>query len=211
LVLLLLRKYLKRLIMNLSKLDSVIPKGVVDQIPQVMDKFGINTPNRLAHFLAQCAHESGGFKFMSENLNYSAKGLMGVFKKYFPTEAIAKQFERKPDAIADKVYGGRMGNTAPNHGSMYKGRGFIQLTGRTNYAAFDKIVDDDILANPNLVATKYPLLSAAWFWNSRNLNALADKGATDAVVTEITKKVNGGTHGLADRISKFKLFHKTLA
>lgn len=197
--------------MNLSKLDTVIPKGVVDQIPQVMEKFNINTQNRLAHFLAQCAHESGGFKFTQENLNYSAKGLMGVFKKYFPTEAVAKQYERKPDAIADKVYGGRMGNTAPNHGSMYKGRGFIQLTGLTNYAAFNKIVDDDVLANPNLVATKYPLLSAAWFWNSRNLNALADKGATDAVVTEITKRVNGGTHGLEDRISKFKLFHKTLA
>jgi putative chitinase len=197
--------------MNLSKLDTKIPKSVIDQIPQVMDKFGINTQNRLAHFLAQCAHESGNFKFTSENLNYSAKGLTGVFKKYFPTEAVAKQYERKPDAIADKVYGGRMGNTGPHDGSLYKGRGFIQLTGKTNYAAFDKVVDDDIMANPNLVATKYPLLSAAWFWNSRNLNALADKGATDTVVTEITKKVNGGTHGLADRISKFKLFHSSLA
>jgi putative chitinase len=199
--------------MNLSKLDTKIPKGVIDQIPQVMEKFKIDTPVRLAHFLAQCAHESGNFKFMTENLNYSAKGLMGVFKKYFPTEAVAKQYERKPEKIANRVYASRMGNgdEASGEGAKFKGRGYIQLTGKQNYSAFDKVVDEDILAQPELIATKYPLLSAAWFWDSRKLNALADGGATNQVVTSITKKVNGGTHGLEDRISKFKLFYSLLA
>lgn len=196
--------------MNLSKLNTIIPTGVADQIPQVVEKFAINNPLRLAHFLAQCAHESGSFKLTKENLNYSAEGLLKTFPKYFKDLATAKQFERKPDAIADKVYGGRMGNTAPNHGSMYKGRGYIQLTGLQNYSAFNKVVEEDILANPELVATKYPMLSAAWFWDSRKLNDIADTGSTDEVVTKITKVVNGGTHGLADRISKFKAFYSQL-
>jgi putative chitinase len=194
--------------MNLEKLKTKIPETVLSQIPDVIEKFKIDTPLRLAHFLAQCAHESGNFKVTTENLNYSKEGLMKVFKKYFPNEILAKQYERKPNAIANRVYGGRMGNGDENsaEGSKFKGRGFIQLTGKENYTAFDKVVDDDIIADPDLVATKYPLLSAAWFWNSRNLNALADAGSTDDDVTKITKKVNGGTHGLADRISKFKLF-----
>jgi putative chitinase len=194
--------------MNLEKLKTKIPDTVLSQIPEVVEKFKINTPSRLAHFLAQCAHESGNFKVTTENLNYSKEGLMKVFGKYFPNEVLAKQYERKPNAIANRVYANRMSNGDENSadGSKFKGRGFIQLTGKENYTAFDKIVDDDILANPDLVATKYPLLSAAWFWNSRNLNAIADGGNTDEVVTKITKKVNGGTHGLPDRISKFKLF-----
>jgi putative chitinase len=198
--------------MNLSKVSTKIPASVIEQIPDVVSKFKIDTPLRLSHFLAQCAHESGNFKLTTENLNYSKEGLMKVFKKYFPNEVLAKQYERKPNAIANRVYANRMGNgdENSNQGATYKGRGYIQLTGKDNYSAFDKTVDEDILSTPNLVATKYPLLSAAWFWNSRNLNALADKGATDADVTSITKKVNGGTHGLADRISKFKLFYNEL-
>ena len=195
--------------MNLEKLN--LPKEVADQIPSVMEKFAINTPLRLAHFLSQCAHESGNFKFVRENLNYSAESLAKVFPKYFKDVAAAKEFERKPDIIADKVYGGRMGNTEPHDGSKYKGRGYIQLTGKQNYSAFDKVVDEDILANPELVATKYPMLSAAWFWNSRSLNTLADKGDSDATVTEITKKINGGTHGLSDRLAKFKAYYTQLA
>ena len=195
--------------MNLEKLN--LPKEVADQIPSVMEKFAINTPLRLCHFLSQCAHESGNFKFTKENLNYSAESLVKVFSKYFKDLATAKEFERKPDAIANKVYGGRMGNTEPNDGSLYKGRGYIQLTGKQNYSAFDKVVDEDILANPELVATKYPMLSAAWFWNSRSLNTLADKGDSDATVTEITKKINGGTHGLSDRLAKFKAYYTQLA
>lgn len=198
--------------MNLERLKTKIPEAVMSQIPDVVEKFKIDTPLRLAHFLAQCAHESGNFKITTENLNYSKEGLMKVFARYFPNETIAKQYEKKPNAIANKVYGGRMGNGDENsgEGSKFKGRGFIQLTGKENYTAFDKFVDDDILASPDLVATKYPLLSAAWFWNSRNLNAIADTGSTDEVVTKVTKKVNGGTHGLNDRLSKFKLFHGEL-
>jgi putative chitinase len=104
-----------------------------------------------------------------------------------------------------------MGNNNIGDGWKYKGRGYIQLTGKNGYAAFDKVVPEDILANPDLVSIKYPLLSAAWFWDSKNLNTLADNGKSDAVVTQITKKVNGGTHGLPDRIAKFKLFNSLIA
>lgn len=199
--------------MNLEKLKGHIPDEVIAQIPGVQEKFAINTPLRLAHFLAQTGHESGGFKFKSENLNYSAEILRKVFPKYFPDIVVAKQYERKPEAIASRVYGGRMGNgpEATKEGFKFKGRGYIQLTGKDNYKAFDATVDDDILANPDLVATKYPLLSAAWFWNSRKLNSVADQGAIDEVVTKITKLINGGTIGLADRIKHFKEYHNLLA
>jgi putative chitinase len=192
--------------MDVSKLKGHVSDAVLSQIPEVMEKFQINTPLRLCHFLAQCGHESNNFKATQENLNYSAKGLLGIFKKYFPTEAKALEYERKPEKIANLVYGGRMGNgaEASGDGFKYRGRGFIQLTGKDNYSAFNKSVTEDVVANPDLVATKYPLLSAAWYWNSRNLNASADKGDTEAVVTEITKKVNGGTIGLADRLKHFK-------
>jgi len=198
--------------MDISKLKGHVPDAVIAQIPEVMDKFQINTPLRLCHFLAQCGHESGNFKAVNENLNYGAKGLLGLFKKYFPTEAKAKEYERKPEKIANLIYGGRMGNgpEASGEGYKYRGRGYIQLTGKDNYSAFDKVVAENILETPDLVATKYPLLSAAWFWNSRKLNELADKGATDAEVTSITKKVNGGTIGLEDRIKHFKEFYSLL-
>ena len=192
--------------MDLKKLETRLPKGVMDQIPSVIDVFKINTPLRLAHFLAQCAHESNNFKATVENLNYSAKSLRVVFGKYFPDDATAKAYERKPEKIANIVYANRMGNDDKGDGWKYKGRGYIQLTGKNNYAAFDRMVPEDILANPDLVATKYPLLSAAWFWNSKNLNTLADNGKSDAVVTQMTKKINGGAIGLDDRLAKFKLF-----
>ena len=196
--------------MDISKLKGHVPDAVIAQIPEVMDKFQINTPLRLCHFLAQCGHESGNFKAVNENLNYGAKGLRGIFPKYFPTDALAAEYERKPEKIANKIYGGRMGNgpEASGEGYKFRGRGYIQLTGKYNYGAFDKVVPENILETPDLVATKYPLLSAAWFWNSRKLNEIADKGATDAEVTAITKKVNGGTIGLADRIKHFKEFYE---
>lgn len=199
--------------MDINKLKGHVPDAVLAQIPAVMEKFQINTPLRLCHFLAQCGHESGHFKVVNENLNYGAKGLLSIFKKYFPTEAKALEYERKPQQIANLVYGGRMGNgpEASGDGYKYRGRGYIQLTGKDNYAAFDKVVEDNILDNPDLVATKYPLLSAAWYWNSRSLNTNADKGATEAVVTEVTKKVNGGTIGLADRLKHFNELYKLFA
>ena len=199
--------------MNLNKLKGHIPDAVINQLPDTIAKFDLNTPLRLSHFLAQCGHESGGFRLVKENLNYSAKGLMGIFKKYFPNEAIANQYARNPQKIANKVYGGRMGNgaEASGEGWKYHGRGYIQLTGKDNYTAFTKAIGEDCVANPDLVGTKYPLASAAWFFTKNNLHKLADGGATDAVVTQITKRVNGGTIGLADRIKHFKEYHALLS
>jgi len=198
--------------MDLSKLKGHVPDSVINQIPGIQEKFAVNTPLRLAHFLAQCGHESGGFRITQENLNYSAKGLQGIFKKYFPSEALALDYAKKPQKIANRVYGGRMGNgnEASGDGYKFRGRGFIQLTGRDNYKAFDDAVEDSILENPDLVATKYPLASAAWFWNKNKLNQLADKGAAIEVVTMITKRVNGGTIGLPDRIKHFNEYYSLL-
>jgi putative chitinase len=197
--------------MNLSKLKGHVPDSVIDQIPGIQEKFEINTPLRLAHFLAQAGHESGGFKITTENLNYSAAGLQSIFKKYFTPES-AKEYQRKPEKIANIVYANRMGNSTQASGEGYKfrGRGYIQLTGKDNYTAFDKTVEDDILANPDLVATKYPLLSAAWFFHKNGLHKIADEGATDLVVTKVTKRVNGGTIGLADRIKHFNEYNNLL-
>ena len=199
--------------MNLDRLKGHVPDTVIAQIPGVMESFGVNTPLRLAHFLAQCGHESGGFRLTQENLNYSAKGLMGIFKKYFPTQALADAYARKPEKIANRVYGGRMGNglEATGEGFKFRGRGYIQLTGKQNYTAFDLAVEDDILANPDLVSSKHALASAAWFWKKNGLNLIADTGSSSEVVTKITKRVNGGTIGLPDRIKHFKEYHALLA
>jgi putative chitinase len=199
--------------MKLEALSKKLPANVMDEIPLIMEKFGIDNPLKLSHFLSQCAHESGNFKFLNENLNYSADGLRKIFPKYFPTIEVANKYARQPEKIANKVYGGRMGNGDEGSGDGYKfrGRGFIQLTGKDNYAAFDKFVDDDILANPDLVATKYPLTSAAFFFHKNKLWDICDKGHGDDVVLAVTKRVNGGTHGLAERQKNFDFFHSTLA
>jgi putative chitinase len=199
--------------LKLEKLRGHIPDAVIAQIPDTASKFQINTPLRLAHFLAQCGHESGGFKVTSENLNYSAKGLMGIFKKYFPTQQLAEAYQRQPQKIANKVYANRMsnGSEASGDGFKFRGRGYIQLTGKDNYTQFGKAIGEDISSNPDVVSGKYALLSAAWFWSKNGLNKLADGGSTDTVVTSITKRVNGGTIGLADRIKHFKEYYHLLS
>jgi putative chitinase len=199
--------------LKLEKLKGHIPDEVIAQIPDTASKFNINTPLRLAHFLAQCGHESAGFKLTTENLNYSAKGLVGIFKKYFPTEQLAESYQRQPQKIANRVYANRMSNGDENSGDGFKfrGRGYIQLTGSANYTAFGKAINEDIRNNPDLVSTKYPLLSAAWFWSTNNLNKIADGGSSDAVVTSVTKRVNGGTIGLSDRIKHFKEYFNLLS
>jgi putative chitinase len=199
--------------LKLNKLVGHVPQVVIDSIPEVASKFGINTPLRVAHFLAQCGHESGGFRVTQENLNYSAKGLNGIFRKYFPTEAAAAAYARQPQKIANKVYANRMANGSEASGDGYKfrGRGYIQLTGRDNYTQFGKAIGVDIPSNPDLVSSKYALASAAWFWSKNGLNKLADGGASDTAVTSITKRVNGGTIGLADRIKHFKEYYHLLA
>jgi len=199
--------------LKLDKLKGHVPQVVIDSIPEVASKFGINTPLRVAHFLAQCGHESGGFRVTQENLNYSAKGLNGIFRKYFPTEAAAAAYARNPQKIANKVYSSRMGNGSEASGDGYKfrGRGYIQLTGRDNYTAFGKSIGVDIPNNPDSVATTYALASAAWFFSKNGLHKIADEGASDVVVTKITKRVNGGTIGLPDRIKHFKEYYHLLA
>jgi putative chitinase len=198
--------------LKLQNLKGHVPDAVIAMIPDTAAKFEINTPLRLAHFLAQCGHESGGFRLTKENLNYSAKGLNGTFKKYFPTLESAQPYERKPEKIANKVYGGRMGNgpESSGDGAKFCGRGYIQLTGKDNYTAFGKSINEDMSANPDKVASSYALLSAAWFFNKNGLHKMADGGASDAVVTSITKRVNGGTIGLPDRIKHFNEFYNLL-
>jgi putative chitinase len=198
---------------KLEKLKGHIPDSVIAQIPETAKKFNITTPLRLAHFLAQCGHESGGFRAIQENLNYSAKGLAITFKKYFVNESVAGPYAKNPQKIASKVYGSRMGNGPESTGDGYKfrGRGYIQLTGRDNYTRFAKFIGEDTVSNPDLVATKYPLASAAFFFDSNKLWAICDKGSDVATVTAVTKRVNGGTIGLPDRIKHFKEYFNLLA
>jgi putative chitinase len=167
------------------------------------------TPVRAAHFFAQTAHETGGFKAFSENLNYSTKGLRGIFGKYFPSDAIASQYERKPEKIANRVYASRMGNGPESSGDgwRYRGRGALQLTGKDNYKAFaDYCKRPDVMSNPDLVATELAFESAMFFFERNKLWAICDQGVTDAAILSITKKINGGTHGLADRSEKTKKY-----
>jgi putative chitinase len=196
---------------KLDALKGHIPDAVIAQIPDTAAKFNITNPLRLAHFLAQCGHESGGFKFINENLNYSADGLKKIFGKYFPGD-LANSYARNPEKIASRVYGSRMGNGDESTGEGYKfrGRGYIQLTGKSNYTNFAKFIGEDTVANPDLVATKYPLASAAFFFDSNKLWSICDKGADEATITAVTKRVNGGTIGLPDRIKHFNEFYNLL-
>jgi len=182
---------------TIEKLKSLgLEDKWLDGINNCFDKYSINTPERQSCFLAQVMHESGGFKFLSENLNYSAAALMRTWGSRFPDNDTAEKFEHNPEKIANKVYSGRMGNIEEGDGWKYRGRGLIQLTGRENYANFGHNVGVDFLSNPDLLTTpEYATLSAGWYWNKRNLNELADKMDVEG----ITKKINGGVNGLEDR------------
>lgn len=180
----------------------------------LFNKFNINTQLRLSHFLGQLQHESG-LKPIEENLRYSAKRLTEVFGKYFPTLAVANQYAMNPQKIANRVYGGRMGNgnEASGDGYRFRGRGFIQLTGRNNYTALTKWakangINADYVANPDLLLNEADaLIAALWFWTANDLNKYADK---DDVLT-ITKRINGGTNGLADRKIQTAKYKKVFA
>jgi putative chitinase len=197
--------------LKLENLKGHIPDAVIAQIPDAAKKFNITNPLRLAHFLAQCGHESAGFKAIQENLNYSADGLKKIFPKYFPGN-LAEGYAKNPEKIASKVYGSRMGNgdETTKEGFKFRGRGYIQLTGKDNYTKFAKFIGEDTVSNPDLVATKYPLASAAFFFDSNKLWTICDKGADDATVTAVTKRVNGGTIGISDRIKHFKEYFALL-
>lgn len=193
--------------MNSEQLQKLgIDPKWLEPLNKTFEKYEINTPTRQAAFIGQCGHESANFKTLEENLNYSAKGLMATWPSRFPTIEIATQFERNPEKIANKVYGGRadLGNTEDGDGWRFHGRGLIQLTGRSNYTVCGLALDKPFAELPELVLEpENATLSAGWFWNKRGLNALAD--AEDW--TTMTKRINGGTIGLQDRINKI---HKAM-
>lgn len=168
------------------------------------------TPERAAHFFAQTGHETGDFKVYNENLNYSAQGLQGIFGKYFPGN-LEESYARNPEKIANRVYGSRMGNGDEKSGDGFKfrGRGALQLTGKDNYAAFAKYLNKpEIMTNPDLVATTYSFESAMFFFDKNKLWEICDKGINDAAILALTKRINGGTHGLADRSEKTKKYYE---
>ena len=170
----------------------------LEPLTAAFTRFEINTPERQAAFIGQCAHESANFKTLQENLNYGAKGLNATWPSRFPSEAEAQPYHRQPEKIANKVYSGRMGNLDEGDGWKYRGRGLIQLTGKDNYRLASDALGVDFIADPDLVLTKeYAALTAAWYWNKRGLNKEAD--AKD--FTGMTKKINGGVIGLADRVA----------
>ena len=187
-----------------------IPIEIFSQF-DALKAFGINSKIRLAHFLSQASHESGNFLFTTENLNYSATALVGTFPKYFTSET-ALSYARQPEKIANHVYANRMGNGDESSGDGWKfrGRGFIQLTGFNNYNAFDATVHDDVIKQPELVATKYALISGAWFFQVNKINQVSDLGASVAVVEAVTKRVNGGLNGLYERTQLFQKIYAEL-
>lgn len=187
------------------------PEGWVDAMNEVFPKYEINTPQRIAAFVAQCGHESGGWRTFSENLNYSAKALDAVFGKYFVRAGRdANEYARQPEKIANVVYANRMdnGDTDSGDGWRYRGRGPIQLTGKANYTKFSQDMDVDAVDNPDQVAEdkEVALMSAIWYWNSNNLNRYADAGD----IKTLTKRINGGYIGLEDRIHHWEEAMKAL-
>jgi putative chitinase len=198
--------------MNIDKLKGHIPDSVLAELPLLVSKFECNTEVRMAHFLGEASHESNNFKFAKENLNYSADGLIKIFGKYFDAKT-AVNYARNPEKIANKVYANRMGNGDEASGDGYKHRGFgyLQTTGKTNQYEFaDFIGDQEIKTTPELIATKYPLASAGFFFWKNKLWSICDKGVSDEVITSVCKRVNGGSIGILDRIKHTKEFYSFL-
>ena len=198
--------------MNYSKLYGSIPESVYNSLTEIANKYQINTVPRLSHFLSQCMHESANFTVVRENLNYSAEALLRVFPKYFSSIDQANHYARQPEKIASRVYANRMGNGDEEScdGWDYRGRGFIQITGLNNYADFNTHVRESVIDYPDLVAVKYPLESAAWYWQKNGLNDIADSGCNPDTVVKVSKKINLGNinskaipNGLNDRLEKF--------
>ena len=189
-------------ILTREQLKQMVKNPHIDHwyeaLEQLLDDYEINTPLRVAHFIAQCAHESGNFVFIKENLNYKAASLQKTFAKYFPTAELAAQYANKPERIANRVYASRMGNgdEASGDGYRYCGRGLIQLTGKNNYSNFADSIETPVEETSAYLETfEGAVQSACWFWETNNLNQYAD---TNDILT-MTKRINGGTIGLADR------------
>jgi putative chitinase len=197
-----------------EQLYQILPgNGCVPQwhqaLTQILPDYGIDTPERIAAFLAQCAHESGDFQAIRENLNYKAASLQKTFPKYFPTAEIAEQYAKQPEKIANKVYANRMGNGPEESGDgwRYCGRGLIQITGHDNYQQFADSIECDIDQLPDYLQTfEGAVQSACWFWETNDLNQLADAGD----IKTMTKKINGGYLGLEDRIEKYEQIKEIL-
>ena len=187
--------------MTLDQLDKLgLDHKWLDRLNETFAKYDISTPKRQACFIGQCMHESGGFKILQENLNYSATALMRTWPSRFPDLETADKYAHNPQMIASKVYLGRMGNETPEDAAVYIGRGLIQLTGKENYANCGVGIGVDLLGHPDWLATpKYAALSAGWFWNKKGLNALVDD------IETMTKRINGGTIGLDDRKAKINM------
>lgn len=194
-----------------TKLVLKLPLSVTGELDDVIKKYNINSPLRISHFLSQIAHESNNFKALRENLNYSAEGLLKIFPKYFSKDT-ASACARKPETIANIVYSNRMGNgdRASGDGYKFRGRGFLQLTGKDMYKAYGDYIEMDLITNPDFVATKYALSSAAWFFQKKGLWKICDLGGDTETIKKLTRLINGGTNGLEDRIAKFDLFNYLL-
>ena len=192
-----------------EQLDALgIEQEWVEPLNETFAKYDISTPKRQAAFIGQCMHESGGFKHLVENLNYSAKGLVSTWPSRFPNEEYAQEYARKPERIARKVYNGRMGNESAEDAAKYIGRGLIQLTGKENYANCGLGLGVDLLGNPDWLGTpKYAALSAGWYWNKRNLNSDADADNIESM----TRKINGGNIGIADRKAKIAMVFNAIS
>jgi len=176
----------------------------LDPLNVAMQRFNINTPKRMAAFIGQCAHESANFAMLTENLNYRMESLVRVWPRHFPTLDVAAQYHRKPEQIANRAYANRMGNgpEASGEGWKYRGRGLIQLTGKDNYQLAGDALSVDLVASPDAVTGRaMAAMTAAWFWNKRGLNELADKGDNET----ISKRINGGTHGMDDRLRRTEI------
>lgn len=194
--------------LNTNKLIGHIPDKVLSKIPIIKE---ITNDLRLAHFISQCHHESGGFNRTIESLNYSAQGLLNTFPKYFTHEEAIK-YAHDQQAIGNIVYANRMGNgdTKSGDGYKYRGHGYIQLTGSSNVALFSKYIGVDCIANPDLIATTYPLESAAWFFTYRDIWKICDKGAEIQNISEVTRAINGSKNGMPSRVMLFEKFNKLL-
>lgn len=202
-----------KLPLNLHKLKRVVPNHVIQNINSLLKTVdsNLNSELRLAHFLSQCAHESSVFTRIVENLNYSESGLLKVFPKYFTAEE-AKAFAMNPEAIANRVYAKRMGNgnEASGDGWKYRGRGYIQLTGKSAYKSFANFVNEDVVEQPELVSSHYALESALYYFDVNNIWKVCDKGSDEKTVIRVSKAVNGGTIGIESRLAYFIKFYNLL-
>lgn len=186
---------------KVSKLHGFIPDNIIAQLPEVCTKFSIDGPLRLSHLIGNCRHESANFTRLVENLNYSAEALWSLFRSHFSSAAEAATYARQPERIANRIYANRMGNGPESSGQgwLYRGRGALQTTGHDNYESLGTALGIDLLSNPDLVATTYPIASAAHFFLENGLWPLCDKGISDDIITAVTKRINGGLNGLDER------------